>query len=162
MKFITWFKFISLSLLASSVLCGCSNDSSADEQTQKNGQALYLRGEMNDYSVSETYRLKSSEQGLCTEAALHADWSPYHFKFADAKWSSGSNFGYAFPPGSLEEGSRDLKLNPNSRFEDVLLRINSDGVYRFCLIKKDDGYYARVSKLARGDEKSFDDAMKGK
>lgn len=133
---------------------GCSVEPQIQE-TASTENALYLRGDMNDYAVSETYRLKPSQYGLCTEVALHADWSPYHFKFADAKWSQGNNYGYAMPPGSLEEQSRDLKLNANSKFEDVTLRVRHDGVYRLCLIKKDDGAYASVSKVADGAESTF-------
>lgn len=145
-----------LSMISLMLLVGGCNSDLEVQETTNTEEALYLRGDMNDYAVSETYRLKPSQNGLCTEAALHADWSPYHFKFADAKWSKGHNYGYAMPPGSLEEQSRDLKLNPNSKFEDVTLRVRQDGVYRFCLLRKDDGSYASVSKVADGEEKTFE------
>ncbi len=147
-------RMIILCLTGMSLLSACGS-TPQEVKSVATEHALYLRGDMNDYSVSETYRLKSSAQGLCTEAALHADWSPYHFKFADPDWTSGSNYGYAMPPGVLEMHSRDVKLNPDSRFEDLTLKIRSDGIYRFCLIKKSDGYYASVSKVADGDEKNF-------
>lgn len=153
-------KTFMLSVAGAMLLCGCSSDTPAEANTQSGEQALYLRGDMNDYSVSETYRLRASDKGLCTEAALHADWSPYHFKFADAKWSSGSNFGYAMPPGSLEEGSRAVKLNANSKFEDVTFRVRRDGIYRFCLVKQNDGYYATAERIADGNEKSFKENVK--
>lgn len=154
------FKSFLISVTGAMLLCGCSSDTPAEVTTQSGETALYLRGDMNDYSVSETYRLKSSEKGQCTEAALHADWSPYHFKFADANWSKGNSFGYAMPPGTLEEGSRAVKLNANSKFEDVTFKVRRDGIYRFCLVKQNDGYYATAQRIADGNEKSFKDSVK--
>lgn len=143
-----------ISLMGAAMVCGCSG-TAEEVLPSDDAQALYLRGDMNDYAVSEVYRLKSTQYGACTEAALHADWSPYHFKFADRNWTSGSNFGYALPPGVLEEGSRDVRLNASSTFEDVTLRIKKDGTYRFCLVKRDDGFYASVVRVEDGSERTF-------
>lgn len=143
-----------VSFMGAAVLCGCSG-STEEVVPPDDAQALYLRGDMNDYAVSEVYRLKTMQYGACTEAALHADWSPYHFKFADRNWTAGSNYGYALPPGVLEDGSRDVKLNASSTFEDVTLRIKRDGVYRFCLVKRDDGAYATVTRVEDGSERTF-------
>ncbi|MCR5536024.1 MAG: hypothetical protein K6F05_01275 [Succinivibrio sp.] len=118
-------------------------DSSAEVVTDK---SLYLRGEMNDYGVSQTYKLSHHGGALCTFAMLRSDWSPYKFKFADANWSKGSNFGFATPPGVMRQGSSPVKLNPNSRFEELSYEVKYDGVYRFCLIKRSDGYYADVQE----------------
>ena len=111
-------------------------------------RALYLRGEMNDYGVSQTYSLKNHGRALCTFAMLRADWSPYKFKFADENWSAGTNFGYAAPPGVLRLGSAPVKLNPQSRFEELVFHVKEDGVYRFCLIRKSDGFYADVQETS--------------
>ena len=69
---------------------------------------------IDDYEVSETYRLRKANEGYCTLATLRADWAPYKFKFADENWSNGTNFGYLNPPGVLKEGSRTIPLNPPS------------------------------------------------
>ncbi len=144
--------FLGSLLLSCAVISGCSSDSGqaaqavAETEADTGSRALYLRGEMNDYGVSETYRLRERDGKLCALATLRADWSPYKFKFADAQWTAGSNFGYAAPPGTLREGSGAVKLNPESRFEELRYHVSEDGVYRFCLIKRGDGYYAEVSE----------------
>ncbi|MCI7772544.1 MAG: pullulanase [Succinivibrio sp.] len=113
------------------------------------GKAIYLRGEMNDYEVSETYRLRKADEGYCTLATLRADWAPYKFKFADENWSNGTNFGYLNPPGVLKEGSRTIPLNPNSKFEEISFYPKADGVYKFCLIPQNDNYYLLVLKSSK-------------
>lgn len=134
--------FAIVSAVAAIFLSACS--SSGDDLNVDNNHALYLRGEMNDYAVSETYRLREHKDGLCTQATLRSDWAPYKFKFADASWSSGYNYGYFNPPGALRLHSAPQKLNPKSRFEELSFYPEKDGIYRFCLLKKDDGFYASV------------------
>ena len=53
-------------VVACIVMAGCS--SSIDELKEDGNNALYLRGEMNDYAVSETYRLREHNGALCTFA----------------------------------------------------------------------------------------------
>jgi hypothetical protein len=131
--------------VAAVVLSACSANENEENLKIESVNALYLRGEMNDYAVSETYRLRESADGLCTQATLRSDWSPYKFKFADASWSQGQNFGYLNPPGALRLHAAPQKLNPNSHFEDLRFYPEKDGVYRFCLLKKSDGFYATVT-----------------
>lgn len=133
-------------------LCSCSSNQ-ADTVKKLipgglsiNDRAIYLRGEMNDYEVSETYRLRKSGHGFCTLATLRADWAPYKFKFADEKWLAGTNFGYLNPPGVIRDGSRPVELNPNSRFEEISYYPKEDGAYRFCLIPSNDSYFVTVEK----------------
>jgi len=126
-----------------------------------NEKAVYLRGEMNDYEVSESYRLrKDDEDTYCTVATLRADWAPYKFKFADADWSDGSNFGYRNPPGILHEGSAPVELSANSKFEEISFYPKSDGVYRFCLIKDDNRFFASVQKTSHRSLLSMAQLMK--
>ncbi len=102
---------------------------------------------MNDYEVSESYRLrKQDDYGYCTLAKLRSDWAPYKFKFADEKWSAGTNFGYMTPPGAIREGSKALELNPFSKFEELVFYPKEDGIYRFCLIENDGKYLVTVEK----------------
>jgi hypothetical protein len=138
-------------------LAGCTGSTDADDAAPdaQEGNPLYLRGEMNDYGVNGNFKLKKSDDGLCTEAALRAEWAPYKFKFADEYWSKGANYGYMEGPGELSDGSAPVKLNPESKFEDLKLNITKDGIYRFCLVKKDDGAYATVKFVREGDEKSL-------
>ena len=139
------------------LLSGCNGSSQADDDAPEavNGAPIYLRGDMNDYGVSGNFRLRKNEAGLCTEAALRAEWSPYHFKFADEKWSKGTNFGYMDPPGTIHDGQGPVMLNPNSKFEDLTLDVDKDGIYRFCLLKQNDSYFVGVMFVREVDEKSL-------
>ena len=143
-------KFFVLSsiVLASFCISACSSNNK-DINSEKNKPAIYLRGEMNDYAVSETYRLREDNGNLCTLATLRSDWSPYKFKFADANWTSGTNFGYLTPPGVLRPKSGPLKLNPNSRFEELRFYPQKDGVYKFCLIKRGSDFYVTVDEAEK-------------
>ncbi len=139
------------------LLAGCTGSSDADDAAPdaQAGSPLYLRGDMNDYGVSGNFRLKQAQDGLCTEAALRAEWSPYHFKFADENWSKGSNYGFMEGPGAISDGSAPVKLNPQSKFEDLTLTVTKDGIYRFCLLKQDGGDFATVKFVRDGDEKAL-------
>lgn len=153
---------ISISFLSFFLLNACSSSDDSSSNTNDNvesvisltsdslkidGREIYLRGEMNDYAANTAYRLEKVKDNVyCTIAPLRADWSPYRFKFADANWTSGSNFGFATPPGDIQEGSSNILLNPNSRFEEIKFHPQNDGNYRFCLIKKGSKYYAEVKR----------------
>lgn len=160
-------------VLMLSVFSGCGSDrsntvdetavsgSTAENITGNRGRgALYLRGEMNDYGVSETYRLHQTKEGQCTLALLRSDWSPYKFKFADKDWSAGANYGYAEPPGVLRDGSAPVRLNPNSRFEEISFHVKQDGVYRFCIVTGSDGQYATVSQASADELESLHQSVK--
>ena len=142
-------------LLVCALLSGCSSDEGNAVKTLSpggltiNDKAIYLGGEMNDYEASETYRLRKDGHGYCTLATLRSDWAPYKFKFADENWSKGTNFGFLTPPGVLRDGARSLELNPNSKFEEISYYPKKDGVYRFCLIPKNDRYYVTVTKSSK-------------
>ena len=118
-------KMMITSVAAAFLLSSCSSNNTpvaslVSSSFSVNSKAVYLRGEMNDYEVSESYRLrKDDEDTYCTVATLRADWAPYKFKFADADWSDGSNFGFRNPPGILHEGSSPVELTANSKFEEI-------------------------------------------
>lgn len=125
------------------------------------GRAIYLRGEMNDYGVQSPYRLrKFADDTYCTVAPLRSDWAPYRFKFADASWSNGTNFGYAEPPAVLREGSGRARLNPQSRFEELRYIPQEDGIYRFCVIYDGSTPYATVTLLEDGKLTTMDEVIK--
>lgn len=125
------------------------------------GKAIYLRGEMNDYGVQRAYRLrKISDNEYCALAPLRSDWSPYKFKFADASWTSGTNFGFAVPPGVLRAGSAKLLLNPKSRFEEIRYEADSDGIYRFCIMLDHDVPYVSVNQLEDGKLTTTEELIK--
>lgn len=153
MKFL---KFLTPVIAGAVLVSACSSDKVSVAAITPGGlsineKAIYLRGEMNDYEVSETYRLRKSKtnSSYCTLASLRSDWSPYKFKFADEAWSTGTNFGYLTPPGVFREGARAVELNPNSKFEEISFYPKADGVYRFCLIQKNDKFYVTVSKSSQ-------------
>ena len=151
---------------------GCSSDSvQADPGSGLNASgspvaeavsdgSLYLRGEMNDYGVSETYRLRPGKEGLCTQAVLRADWSPYKFKFADSAWTPGHTYGYAEPPGTLREAGAPVKLNPNSRFEELRVHVQHDGIYNFCLLERSGVAYAQISEIKDAKLPGLSEALK--
>ena len=125
------------------------------------GRVIYLRGEMNDYGVQRPYRLREfAPNTYCTLAPLRSDWSPYRFKFADDKWTAGTNFGYAVPPAIMREGSSKVLLNPNSRFEEVRYEPLQDGIYRFCIEYEDTVPYVTVTHLIDGKLTSMDEVLK--
>ena len=140
-------------------LCLSACSTSEPENAVEIEHALYLRGEMNDYAVSETYRLREEDEGLCTLATLRSDWSPYRFKFADAQWSAGHSFGYKEPPGVLRPHSGPLALNPDSKFEDISFYPEEDGVYRFCLIERDGEFLVTVDRTEQTEFKFLSQAI---
>lgn len=143
-----------------------SADNSADNAQSEiaplfMGREIFLRGEMNDYGVQRPYRLRRFEENtFCTLAALRSDWSPYRFKFADANWSNGTNFGYAVPPAVIRKGAARTMLNPNSRYEELRYELNEDGIYRFCLIYDNDIPYATVTRLENDKLTTMDELIK--
>lgn len=180
-EFMKKYSFCLTAVLMLAAFTGCGSDSSSavnetviDSRALSNHQdkaanagaaanadtAIYLRGEMNDYGVSETYRLHRTANGLFTLALLRSDWSPYKFKFADRSWSAGANYGYAEPPGVLRDGSAPVKINPNSRFEEISFHVKQDGVYRFCIVEKADGPYATVSQATADELESLHQSLK--
>lgn len=125
------------------------------------GRAIYLRGEMNDYSVQRPYRLRKFDDNIyCTIAPLRSDWSPYRFKFADAEWTKGTNFGYALPPAVIREGGGKAMLNPNSRFEELRYEPLQDGIYRFCIEYENEVPFATVTRLEDGKLTTMDEVIK--
>ncbi|MDY6321794.1 MAG: pullulanase [Succinivibrio sp.] len=136
-----------LAVLAASALTGCQSAPGSDEVQGNKDAALYLRGDMNDYSAQPEFLLKDSgEEGRCASAEIKADWSPYKFKFADKDWTPGTNFGFAKQP-FIDAGGAEVLLNPNSKFEDISFSVKQSGVYRFCLIKRDGQYFATVKAV---------------
>ena len=110
-------------------------------------RTIYLLGEMNQFRPSTAYALiRSGNNRYCASSLLRADWAPYRFKFADDSWTQGTNFGFAEPPGTLYVDSGQVRLNPSSRFEELQFYPREDGTYRFCLIRRNGGYYAEVEQ----------------
>ncbi|MBQ4246434.1 MAG: pullulanase [Succinivibrio sp.] len=158
-------KICGASFFAAALLSGCSSSSTVDRSSAHSGfsindKAIYLRGEMNDYAVSDAYRLRASKHGFCTVALLRSDWAPYKFKFADADWSDGTNFGFMNPPGVLRNGKKSLELNQNSKFEEVSFYPKDDGVYRFCLLPKNNRYFVVVEKTSKKELLSMAQLMR--
>ncbi|MDY6321795.1 MAG: pullulanase [Succinivibrio sp.] len=136
-------KYLCLAVFAAAALAGCSSTSDSEGALPE----LYLRGTMNDYGVKPEFLLKQTgDEGLCADAKLSAGDGYTKFKFADAGWTPGANYGYA-DTGLYEEGGAPLKLNPNSKFEDLSFQPKEDGVYRFCMVKQGKDYYAVVKAV---------------
>ncbi len=121
-------------------LTGCASDSGSSSASAAGGDGgaevfgtqIYLRGEMNDWNVGSQYMVqKISDKVYMATAELKADWAPYKFKFADAGWTAGTNFGYKEQPGIFELGGEPVVLNPKSVFEEVKFSPAEDGLYDF-------------------------------
>ncbi|MBP3749307.1 MAG: pullulanase [Ruminobacter sp.] len=116
-------------------LTGCASDGAsagAEGGADVFGAPIYLRGEMNDWNAQPQYLIKKVSDGVYVATAeLKVDWAPYKFKFADAGWSAGTNFGYRDQPGVYEMGGEPVALNPKSVFEEVKVTPDADGEYDF-------------------------------
>lgn len=132
-------KFLLTAIAAGTIaLTGCSSDGSSSSAAGGPGAAdvfgtqIYLRGEMNDWNAMPEYLIvKVSDKVYKATAELKVDWAPYKFKFADAGWSAGTNFGYKDQPGVFEWGGDPIVLNPKSVFEEVKVTPPADGKYDF-------------------------------
>ena len=85
---------------------------------------------------------KVGEKVYMATAELKVDWAPYKFKFGDASWTAGTNFGYASEskPGIYDFAKgTPIKLNPNAVFEEVKVTPPHDGKYDFYLDASGDG-----------------------
>lgn len=110
------------------------------------GKAIYLRGEMDDCPwdklTDKCLIKKVGEKVYMATAELKVDWAPYKFKFGDASWTAGTNFGYASEskPGIYDFAKgTPIKLNPNAVFEEVKVTPPHDGKYDFYLDASGDG-----------------------
>jgi outer membrane murein-binding lipoprotein Lpp len=120
-------------------LAGCASDGASDSASGDAagaadvfGTQIYLRGEMNDWNAQSQYLITKVSDGVYKATAeLKVDWAPYKFKFADAGWTSGTNFGYKEQPGVFEWGGDPIVLNPKSVFEEVKVTPPADGLYDF-------------------------------
>lgn len=140
MKKLNFYLNICLAAVCAVLLTNCSNDIS------KNNDGIYLRGEMNNYLVLNEYKLtKMDDNTYCTRAYLKQNLSPYKFKFGDESWKEGSSFGYLYPPGVYDLYGAMMALNPNSNYEEITLPIEQSGWYNFCIIKKMDKYFLKIT-----------------
>ncbi|KUE78175.1 pullulanase [Aeromonas schubertii] len=118
------------------VLGGCaSNGDQAADAGDFGGKAVFLRGEMNDWqALDESKIVKVSDKIYMAKGTLKKEWAPYKFKFADANWSCGTNYGYASPSdGVATLGGAPVPANPCSKYEDMKFSPDADGVYEFYL-----------------------------
>lgn len=127
-------------------LTGCASDGAsagAEGGADVFGAPIYLRGEMNDWNAQPQYLVKKVSDGVYVATAeLKVDWAPYKYKFADASWTPGTNFGYSSEsaPGVYEWGGNPIVLNPSSKFEEVKITPPADGVYDIYLEKQGDKF----------------------
>lgn len=124
------------------VLAGCASNgdgasagaSSGAGGADVFGKPIYLRGEMNDWAAKPEFLVQKVEDGVyMAKAELKVDYSPYKFKFADSAWTPGTNFGYVEAPGVFQLNGEPVVLNPNSKFEEVKITPDADGMFEFYL-----------------------------
>lgn len=140
------YKKLFLAAVAAGVLAltGCASDGSSssssaaatggDGGAEVFGTPVYLRGEFNDWAAKDQYLLKKVSDGVYVATAeLKVDWAPYKYKFGDAAWTPGTNFGYKEQPGVITVGGDPLALNPKAVFEEVKVTPPEDGLYDFYL-----------------------------
>jgi len=98
------------------------------------GKPIYLRGEMNDWAAKPEFLVQKVEDGVfMAKAELKVDYAPYKFKFGDSAWTPGTNFGYVEAPGVFTLGGDPVVVTPNSKFEEVKVTPDADGMFEFYL-----------------------------
>ena len=90
------------------------------------GGKVYFHGGFDDCPLDKFYDRclirKVGDRVYMATAYMKVDWAPYKFKFGDASWTSGTNFGYApeSKPGIYDyAGGSPVKLNPKAVFEEI-------------------------------------------
>ena len=104
------------------------------------GGKVYFHGGFDDGPLDKFYDRglirKVGDRVYMATAYMKVDWAPYKFKFGDASWTSGTNFGYApeSKPGIYDyAGGSPVKLNPKAVFEEIKVTPLHDGKYDFYL-----------------------------
>lgn len=104
------------------------------------GGKVYFHGGFDDCPLDKFYDRclirKVGDRVYMATAYMKVDWAPYKFKFGDASWTSGTNFGYApeSKPGIYDyAGGSPVKLNPKAVFEEIKVTPLHDGKYDFYL-----------------------------
>lgn len=103
------------------------------------GRPVYLRGEFNDCpwdKLSDRCLIRRvGDRVYMATAYMRVDWAPYKFRFGDAKWTSGTNFGYASEsrPGIYIYGGTPLRLSSDAVFDEIKVTPPHDGKYDFYL-----------------------------
>lgn len=122
-------------LLAS--LLSCSVAAWADEDSAAT-RAIFLRGEMNNWTAPKENQLAQAEAGvLVAKATLQASHGAYKFKFADEKWKSDTTFGQ-FDPSSKVELDKPVVAKAGYQWSDMKFTPAADGVYAFYLDRRDE------------------------
>ncbi|RKF22264.1 hypothetical protein DBZ36_01045 [Alginatibacterium sediminis] len=134
-------KKLSLLVLSLAALSACStspiiSDTPSVTSTDTS-KAIYLRGVFNWWEAIEENRLQelSSDPGLFrtrTVEPLIADGQPYEWKFVDADWTCGSNFGHKEQSSTIELG-QEVALDNCSPFNNLSFTPIEDGYYDFYL-----------------------------
>lgn len=134
-------KKLSLLFLCLAVLSACSTSPTTPDSTgakaTDTSKAIYLRGVFNWWEAIEENRLQAvpSSPGLFktrTVEPLIADGQPYEWKFVDADWTCGSNFGHKEQNSTIVL-EQELALDNCSPFNNLSFTPLEDGYYDFYL-----------------------------
>ncbi|WP_411993596.1 hypothetical protein [Agarivorans sp. DSG3-1] len=117
------------------VAAGCASSGGGSKLTRD----VYLRGVFTWWDAAPEYKLMPVEgkknvwsATSSVDEPLIADGQPYEWKFGDAAWQCGTNFGFLAGEAEIKIGDR-RQLNKCSAFDNFKFTPEVDGVYRFYL-----------------------------
>ena len=116
---------------------GCA--SGGGDANGKLGKDVYLRGVFTWWDADPQFKLQPVEgkenvwsATSAVDEPLIADGQPYEWKFGDAAWQCGTNFGFLSGEADIKLGER-RQSNKCSAFDNFKFTPEEDGVYRFFL-----------------------------
>ncbi len=121
--------------LVTILAAGCASGDSNSKLTRD----VYLRGVFTWWDAAPEFKLQPVEGKENVWSAtspvdepLIADGQPYEWKFGDAAWQCGTNFGFLSGEADINIGER-RQSNKCSAFDNWKFTPEEDGVYRFFL-----------------------------
>ncbi|WP_432455244.1 MULTISPECIES: hypothetical protein [unclassified Agarivorans] len=118
------------------VAVGCASGSGGDSKLTRD---VHLRGVFSWWDATPENKLMPVEGKTNVWSAtspvdepLIADGQPYEWKFGDAAWQCGTNFGFLSGEAPIKVGER-RELNKCAAFDNFKFTPEEDGVYRFYL-----------------------------
>lgn len=130
------------------VATGCASSDSDSKLTKD----VYLRGVFTWWDAEPEFQLQPVEGKENVWSAtspvdepLIADGQPYEWKFGDAAWQCGTNFGFKTGTADIQLGER-RETNKCAAFDNFKFTPAEDGVYRFFLDWSGDEPYVYIEK----------------
>lgn len=117
-------------------IAGCSTHAPEpfDAAADFHDVSIYLRGDMSGWQALREYRLQRVSPHLYSVAGrLRHTYGTYKFKFADAEWTCGYNYGAADGGHAQLQAGNKVAVTPCNTYGELAFTPSSDGVYHFYL-----------------------------